>query len=439
MMNNKNTNNWIKVNLEELCEDITVGHVGSMANEYVESGIPFLRSLNVKPFRIIKEDLKYISSGFHEKLKKSSLHNGDIVIVRTGEPGSCAIISHDFNNSNCSDLVILRPKSSVSSRFLMYYINSITHSHIQSHLVGAVQQHFNVGSARKISIYLPPLPTQKAIAHILGTLDDKIELNRRMNETLESIARAIFTSWFINFDPVRAKAEGRQPEGMDAATAALFPSEFEEVEGQEIPKGWAYQEIRERTSSIQYGLTRSASSEIIGPKFLRITDIVGGIINWADVPFVDISSEEYERYTLKTGDIVIARTGASTGENAYIYFPPKAVFASYLVRLQFDNIGYSRIISLFLRDSQYKEFIQGVIGGSAQPNASAQALSSFKCVFPSENIAEAFFKIIKPFDDKIASLQKENLILGSLRDTLLPKLLSGELPITNPEQFTGVS
>ncbi len=113
-------NDWIKVNLEELCDDITVGHVGSMANEYVDSGIPFLRSLNVKPFRIIKEDLKYISPEFHEKLKKSSLRSGDIVIVRTGEPGACAIIPHDFHNSNCSDVVILRPKSSVSNRFLVY-------------------------------------------------------------------------------------------------------------------------------------------------------------------------------------------------------------------------------------------------------------------------------------------------------------------------------
>ena len=85
---------------------------------------------------------------------------------------------------------------------------------------------------------LPPLPEQRAIAHILGSLDDKIELNRRMNETLEAIARALFKSWFVDFDPVRAKAEGRQPAGMDAATAALFPDSFEQSEMGEMPRGW---------------------------------------------------------------------------------------------------------------------------------------------------------------------------------------------------------
>ena len=97
----------------------------------------------------------------------------------------------------------------------------------------------------KIPIILPPLPTQRAIANILGTLDDKIELNRKMNETLEAMAQAIFKSWFVDFDPVRAKMEGKQPAGMDAETAALFPSEFEMVDGREVPKGWKISTIGE--------------------------------------------------------------------------------------------------------------------------------------------------------------------------------------------------
>ena len=115
--------------------------------------------------------------------------------------------------------------------------NSVAAHHVDSHLVGAVQQHFNVGSARTMLMQLPPLPEQRAIAHILGTLDDKIELNRRMNETLEAMARALFKSWFVDFDPVRAKAQGRDP-GPPPALAALFPDSFEDSELGEIPKGW---------------------------------------------------------------------------------------------------------------------------------------------------------------------------------------------------------
>jgi type I restriction enzyme S subunit len=234
----KNNCEWPEVLLENFAEEITVGHVGPMASEYVRSGIPFLRSQNVEPFRINLQDVKFITEEFHVRLRKSALSPGDVVIVRTGKPGASAVIPETLPISNCSDLVIVHPGPKLDSKFLAFYINSVASKDVSSQLVGAVQQHFNVGSARNLKIRLPPLPEQRAIAHILGTLDDKIELNRRMNETLEAMARAIFKSWFVEFDPVRAKAEGREPAGMDAETAALFPDSFEETELGMVPKGW---------------------------------------------------------------------------------------------------------------------------------------------------------------------------------------------------------
>ena len=127
---------------------------------------------------------------------------------------------------------------------------------------------------------------QHQIAHLLGTLDDKIELNRQMNETLEAIARAIFKSWFVDFDPVRAKMEGRLPAGMDAATAILFPSAFQDSPLGEIPEGWEVDQVKNRASQIQYGFTQSASENPVGPKFLRITDIANKKLDWPSVPFL---------------------------------------------------------------------------------------------------------------------------------------------------------
>ena len=109
--------------------------------------------------------------------------------------------------------------------------------------------------ANTIEIPLPPLPTQRRIAHILGSLDDKIELNRQMNETLEAMARAIFKSWFVDFNPVRAKGEGRQPAGMDAETAALFPDGFEEVDGREVPRGWRVEKIEDIAEKVGIPMT----------------------------------------------------------------------------------------------------------------------------------------------------------------------------------------
>ena len=228
---------WREVALEDVASEITVGHVGSMASEYVPDGIPFLRSQNVDYLRIKTDDIKYITPGFHQRLRKSALTPGDVVIVRTGKPGTCAIIPDWLPVANCSDLVIVRCGKDLDARFLAYYVNSVASHHVAAHLVGAVQQHFNVGSARTMRLLLPDIEEQRAIAHILGTLDDKIELNRRMSETLEAMARALFKSWFVDFDPVRAKAEGRDP-GLPEPIADLFPDSFEDSELGEIPRGW---------------------------------------------------------------------------------------------------------------------------------------------------------------------------------------------------------
>jgi len=237
-----------------------------------------------------------------------------------------------------------------------------------------------------LPVRVPPLSEQRAIAYILGTLDDKIGLNRRMNETLEAMARALFRSWFVDFDPVRAKAEGRDP-GLPKPIADLFPNSFEDSELGQIPKGWQVSGIRELASNIQYGLTQSASSKCIGPHFLRITDIQGGKVGWGTVPFCKVTPDEHERYRLKSGDVLVARTGASTGENIYLSAVPDAVYASYLVRFQFSDLAIARLVGAFMRTEAYFDYVAGSIGGSAQPNASAKVLAGSELVIPTWEIA----------------------------------------------------
>jgi type I restriction enzyme S subunit len=230
--------NWQEVKLGDIAEYVTVGYVGPMAHEYLSSGIPFLRSQDIKPYHIDFTDITYISQAFHDKIKKSALRPGDVVIVRTGRPGTAAVIPDTLPVSNCSDMVIVRPGINLDSRFLCYYINALAQDHVSAYAVGAVQQHYNVGSAKELKLLLPDLPEQQAIARILAVFDDKIELSRHMNHTLEEMARLLFKSWFVDFDPVTAKADDRVPFGMNAETASLFPSEFEETDEGSIPKGW---------------------------------------------------------------------------------------------------------------------------------------------------------------------------------------------------------
>jgi type I restriction enzyme S subunit len=215
---------WQDVALEDVADELTVGYVGPMASEYVGDGVPFLRSMNVDPLRINKNDLRFITPEFHSRIRKSRLTPGDVVIVRTGKPGACSVVPDWLAEANCSDLVIVRCGPQLHNRFLAYYVNTVACDHVAAHLVGAVQQHFNVGSARKLRLKLPPLPAQRAIASVLGTLDDLIELNRETNEILEEMARALFKSWFVDFDPVRRnKEEGRRMKDENSESSSFIP------------------------------------------------------------------------------------------------------------------------------------------------------------------------------------------------------------------------
>ena len=295
--------------------------------------------------------------------------------------------------------------------------------------VGAVFDSLKCADIPNFQLKIPPLAEQVEIAEVLGSLDKKIQLNRQMNDTLEDISRAIFKSWFVDFDPVYAKAEGQQPTGISAEVADLFPGRLETAATGTLPAGWPSKAIRDIATTIQYGFTQSASQSQIGPKFLRITDIQGGRVDWSAVPFCEVTQEEYERYRLLPGDVLVARTGASTGENIYLADPPDSVFASYLVRFQFATQAIARYVGEFMRSAAYFDYVGGSLGGSAQPNASAQTLAGAKLVVPPPRLLEEFLKVVHPMDMRRVSNGEESVSLANLRDALLPKLLSGEIRV----------
>jgi len=270
---------------------------------------------------------------------------------------------------------------------------------------------------------------QRAIAHILGSLDDKIELNRRMNATLEESARALFKSWFVDFDPVRAKMEGRQPEGIDAETAALFPDRLVESTLGLIPEGWGVQTLGEISEKPQYGFTASASNEPVGPKFLRIMDInKSPWIQWETVPYCHITDHEFPKYALKKGDVVIARM-ADPGHGALIEQEIDAVFASYLIRFRPRIPAYVRYVQYWLRSAQYWQIVDGLKTGTTRSSLNAQVLNSFRLLVPPEVIALCFAQFVNNFRDQIVENNSQSYSLAATRDALLPQLLSGEVKI----------
>lgn len=326
----------------------------------------------------------------------------------------------------------LEPKEDMDLRWAYYCLLTYDINGMDS---GSAIPSTSRESFYRLPVRVPPKKEQQAIACVLGALDDKIDVNHQMSRGLEAMSQALFKSWFLSFDPVRAKAAGQKPPGLDSATAAIFPNRLEDSNVGEIPKGWRAATIRQLSSNVQYGLTQSASTAPVGPKFLRITDIQGGRVDWSAVPYCVVSPEEHERYRLKSGDVLVARTGASTGENIYLPVAPDAVFASYLVRFQFTDPATARLVGAFMRTAAYFDFVAGSIGGSAQPNASAQVLASASLIVPPPEIARRFAEIVAPVDARIAANSDESRTLSALRDALLPKLISGEMRLSDAERI----
>jgi type I restriction enzyme S subunit len=213
---------WQDTSFEGASEYITVGHVGKMSSEYVETGIPFLRSLNVRPFKFDRANLRYISEKFHNSLAKSGLKPGDVVVVRTGTPGQCCVIPVELPKANCSDLVILRPLEMLNPHFACVYINSATSQRfVRSEQVGVAQLHFNVGSMKKVPLRLPSIEEQTEIVRRQDELFELADsLQRRYNETLSmvgkltpSVLAKAFRGELVPLDPNDEPA-GEMLEGM---------------------------------------------------------------------------------------------------------------------------------------------------------------------------------------------------------------------------------
>ncbi|MBV8884424.1 MAG: restriction endonuclease subunit S, partial [Chroococcidiopsidaceae cyanobacterium CP_BM_RX_35] len=214
------------------------------------------RAQNVYDHEFRKDGLVYIDDGEASKLSNVIVQLGDVLLNITGDSiARCCLVPEWVLPARVNQHVaIIRPTECLNSVYLQKYLS---HPRIKAYMLGhdagGTRKALTKGNIESFLIPLPPLLEQKAIAHILCTLDDKIELNQQMNQKLEAIAQAIFKSWFIDFDPVRAKMEGRQPVGMDDATATLFPDSFEDSQPGKIPKGWEVKPL-DRVANFLNGL-----------------------------------------------------------------------------------------------------------------------------------------------------------------------------------------
>jgi len=276
----------------------------------------------------------------------------------------------------------------------------------------------------------PPLSEQRAIAHILGTLDDKIELNRKMNETLEAMARAIFKSWFVDFDPVRAKAEGRDT-GLPKEIADLFPDSVDGSALGEIPKGWKVGILAALAS-----LNPETWSNETRPEVINYIDLSN--TKWGRIDVITAYQKQHApsraQRILRPRDTIVGTVRPGNGSYAFIFENGLTGSTGFAV-LRPLRLEYAEFVYLAATAAENIEELSHLADGAAYPAIRPEVVAATQIFRPSEDVLERFSRVTSPLLAKVAENERESHTLAALRDTLLPKLISGELRVKDAEKF----
>ena len=437
---------FVEDRLSNLCDPksgVQTGPFGSQLHQedYVTVGTPIITVEHLGENRIFHEDVPKVSDEDKERLSKYTLRKGDIVFSRVGSVDRRALVRDAEAGWLFSGRCLrVRPDlNKIDSGYLSYFFGLQSFKeHIRAIAVGATMPSLNTQLLSDVVVPHPQnLSEQRAIAHILGALDDKIELNRKMNETLEAMAQAIFKSWFVDFDPVRAKAEGRQPIGLDPEIVKLFPDSFQTSELGRIPTGWHITDFPEEIDFLEGPGLRNWQYRDAGMKFLNIRCIVDGDLDIAKANAISLEEFEktYSHFALREDDIVISTSG-TIGRLAIVRSDhlPVMLNTSIIRMCGRDPVGLAYVWGL-LQSVYFLEEMFALAVGSVQLNFGPMHLRKIKVLRPPDDVLRNFEKVATPLIRKTLHNRRESRTLATIRDALLPKLLSGEIRVKDAEKF----
>jgi type I restriction enzyme S subunit len=465
---------WKKVCLNEVTQKIGSGATPTGGKEaYKENGISLIRSQNVLDFEFSNSGLAFIDNDQAEKLNNVSVFEGDVLVNITGDSVArvCSAPAKFLPARVNQHVAILRPSKSLNSNFLKYSLLSRKRKEELLMLAssGATRNALTKSMLENFKIDLPPLPEQIAIAHILGTLDEKIELNRKMNQTLEAMAQALFKSWFVDFDPVidnailagneipeelQARVEKRRrviagdvianPDegGMKQSPSALkpllrtnpslaaqFPASFvfNETLGKWIPEGWEVKSVDEAIS--------------INPS---VSIKKGDVRKYVDMKALPTSGYSIDGFTFKEysggakfiqGDVLLARITPclENGKTAIVDFlnENEKGFGSteFIVLRGKAEIKTPFVACLSRHEGFVNHCIQNMVGSSGRQRVQNSCFNSYYLVLPDSQILSKFHHETDPIFKKITTNSDELQTLTQLRDRLLPELISGRVRV----------
>ncbi|MGO2343601.1 restriction endonuclease subunit S [Vibrio litoralis] len=436
---------WLILTLGDVCEKITDG--AHKSPKSVDDGKSMASVKDLTRFGVDLSNTRKISKDDFDDLVKQGCKPqiGDVLIAKDGNSAldTVCTIDSDIDTVLLSSVAILRPDpEKLDSSFLKYYFCSpLIIDYLKTNFIsGAAIPRVVLRDFRKAEINLPPLNVQRKISQCLSSIDNKIFSNTQTNQTLEQMAQAIFKSWFVDFDPVKAKMRGEQPEGMDEATASLFPEKLVESELGLIPEGWKVGTLKD-IATFQNGYAfKGKDWTEEGFPVVKIGSVKPGIVDLKSCSYVAGQTvESLERFKLNIGDILVGMTGY-VGETGLV---PQSTVAPYLNQRvgRLTPLSQSRyeLLYVIVRNTAYKQFAEAQAQGSAQANVSGKALMSYPIVIPSEKLIEKFSDLIAPMIKQKLTFSAQCEWLAQTRDTLLPKLLSGEIELDTTEELVEVN
>jgi type I restriction enzyme S subunit len=435
---------WQVKRLGSFCSKIGTGATPRGGSEvYLTSRIShaLIRSQHVFDRHFDSAGLAFISDTHADELRNAEVQSGDVLLNITGDGvtfgRSCIVPDRILPACVNQHVSIIRTdRNRCDPGYLLAVLtHPVTKGYIESFNSGGSRRAITKGHIESFEIPLPPLAEQKAIAAVLGALDDKIELNRRMNATLEAMARALFQSWFVDFDPVRAKREGRQPVGFDAETAAHFPAAFQDSPLGDIPQGWAVEPVGEVVDCVGGGTPSTAE-----PKYWE-----GGRHHWTTPK--DFSSLQAP-VLLDTGrkltDAGIAKISSGLLPAGTLLLSSRAP-VGYLAIAAMPVAINQGFIAMICNERASNYFmlnwcqtkmadIEGRATGTTFAEISKQNFRPILVLLPPKKLMAVFTAKVAPLYAQITANLRQSRTLATLRDTLLPKLLSGELSVAAPAE-----
>lgn len=425
------TEHWAVVPLADIVDPtrgISYGVV--QPGEYQDEGIPIVRVTDIRDGLVATQSPLRIASEIEAKYSRTRLRGGELLLSLVGTVGQTAVVGSDLVGWNTARAVGVIPViNPPGARWVHYVLQSReSQAKIKEWCNTTVQATLNLRDVARLPIILPPSDERKRIESVLSALDDKIEMNQRMNETLDVMARALFKSWFVDFDPVRAKMAGRVSFGVDASTGALFPSAM----SGDLPKGWNRCSLGDVAAVNACALgTADDLSEI---EYIEISDVVRGKV-LGSTKYMRDAAPSRARRRLCHGDTAISTVRPERASYFLCLEPgPNLVGSTGFAVLSPRTVPWTFLHCGATQSAHFEE-LGRLADGGAYPAVRSDAVAALRLVVPdNEHLLAIFHERITPMFELCRKNDLQSKTLASLRDLLLPKLLSGELRVRDAER-----